>query len=201
MDYDKLKKAFLKEYDGLFEEFVAKEVVAAIKRDFIKLNKEFKNIQVGLECMNKHEYLYRDRNSNSWMSHSELRYVPYFDLEEGAYSLPIFTKIVAKEYGYDFFLREDMSYDKPTYECESLRFEPCYFDYFKHYKVVDGQVVVETDTIIYNGCKIKVEDGAYIAYYYDEYGDLHEEKVYSIEDAEELIDANPYTENGDEYEA
>lgn len=199
MDYDKLKNAFLKENEELFEVFVRKNVVDAIKRDFIKLNKEFKNIQVGLECMNKHEQLYRDKSCSCWRSHSELRYVPYFDLES-EYSLPIFTKIVAEEYGYDFYLREDMTYDKPSYQCESLRFEPYYFDYFKHYKVVDGQVVVETDTSIYNGCKIKVEDGAYIAYYYDEYGDLHEEKVHSIEDAEELIDTNPYTENGDEYE-
>lgn len=198
MDYDKLKNAFLKENEELFEVFVRKNVVDAIKRDFIKLNKEFKNIQVGLECMNKHEYLYRDKSCCSWMSHSELRYTPHFDLES-EYSLPIFTKIVAEEYGYDFYLLEDMTYNRPAYQCESLRFEPYYFDYFKHYKVVDGQIV-KTDTIIYNGCKIKVEDGAYIAYYYDEYGDLHEEKVYSIEDAEELIDANPYTENGDEYE-
>lgn len=199
MDYDKLKNAFLKENKELFEIYVAKEVVAAIKRDFIKLNKEFKNIQVGLECMNKHEYLYRDRHSSCWRSHSELRYIPYFDLES-EYSLPIFTKIVAEEYGYDFFFRKDMSYNKPTYECESCKYDPSYVKYFENYVVVDGQVVVETDTIIYNGCKIKVEDGEYIAYYYDEYGDLHEEKVHSIEDAKELIDANPYTENGDEYE-
>lgn len=200
MDIEKLKMDFLYMNEDAFDEFVKKNVVDAIKRDFIKLNKEFKNIQVGLECMNKHEQLYRDKNCNCWRSHSELRYVPYFDLEEGAYSLPIFTKIIADEYGYDFFLREDMSYDKPTYECESCKDDPSYMEYFENYAVVDGQVV-ETDIIIYNGCKIKVEDGAYIAYYYDEYGDLHEEKVYSIEDAEELIDANPYTENGDEYEA
>lgn len=200
MDYDKLKDKFLNANEELFKEFVTKEVVAAIKRDFIKLNKEFKNIQVGLECMNKHEQLYRDKNCNGWMSHSELRYVPYFNLEEGGYSLPIFTKIIADEYGYDFFLREDMSYDKPTYECKSCRYDPFYMEYFENYVVVDGQVVEKTDTIIYNGCKIKAENGAYIAYYYDEYGDLHEEKVRSIEEAEELIDANPYTENGDEYE-
>lgn len=198
MDYDKLKDEFLKENEGLFEKYATKKVVEAIKRDFIKLNKEFKNIQVGLECMNKHEQLYRDKNCNSCRSHSDLRYVPCFNLESEC-SLPIFTKIIADEYGYDFFLCEDMSYNKPTYECESCRYTPSFMAYFKKYAVVDGQVV-ETDTIIYNGCEIKVEDGAYIAYYYDEYGYLHKEKVRSIEEAEELIDANPYTENGDEYE-
>jgi len=140
MDYDNLKNAFLKENKELFEIYVTKEVVATIKRDFIKLNKEFKNIQVGLECMNKHEYLYRDRHSNSWMSHSELRYSPHFDLES-EYSLPIFTKIVAEEYGYDFFLTEDMTYIKPTYKCESCKHDPYYMKHFENYAVVDEQVV------------------------------------------------------------
>lgn len=140
MDYDKLKDKFLKENKELFETFVTNEVISAITRDFIKLNKEFKNIQVGLECMNKHEQLYRDKNCNCWRSHSELRYVPYFDLES-EYSLPIFTKIIADEYGYDFFLCEDMTYDKPTYECESCKYDPSYMKYFENYVVVDGQVV------------------------------------------------------------
>ena len=140
MDYDKLKKAFLKANEELFEEFVTKEVVAAIKRDFVLLNKDFKNIQVGLECMNKHEQLYRDKSCNCWMSHSELRYKPNFGLES-EYSLPIFTKTIADEYGYDFFLCKDMSYDKPTYKCESCRNDPFYVEHFENYAVVDGQVV------------------------------------------------------------
>lgn len=141
MNYDELKNEFVNANKALFEEFVAKEVVARIKRDFITLNKNFKNIQIGLECMNKHEQLYRDKNCNCWRSHSELRYIPHFNLEEVDYSLEIFTKIIADEYGYDFFLCKDMLCDKLTYKCESWKHDPFYMEYFENYVVVDEQVV------------------------------------------------------------
>lgn len=144
MNYDELKNTFLKENEDLFEEYVTKKVVEAIKRDFIKLNREFKNIKVGLECMHKHELLYRDKTCNSWMSHSELRYKPNFGLES-EYSLPIFTKIIADEYRYDFFLCKDTLYDKPTYKCESCRNDPFYVEHFENYVVVDGQVVEDNN--------------------------------------------------------
>lgn len=102
MNYDELKNEFINSNKALFEEFVIKETIARIKRDFITLNKNFKNVQIGLECMNKHEQLYRDKYCNSWRCHSELRYIPHFNLEEEDYSLAIFTKIIADEYGYDF---------------------------------------------------------------------------------------------------
>ena len=141
LKYDELKNEFINANEALFEEFVTKEVVAKIKRDFIKLNKDFKNIQIGLECMNKHEQLYRDKYCNSWRYHSELRYIPHFDLEEADYSLAIFTKIIAEEYGHVFFLCKDMLCDKPTYKCESCKYIPPYMEYFENYVVVDEQVV------------------------------------------------------------
>lgn len=142
MNYDELKNEFINSNKALFEEFVIKETIARIKRDFITLNKNFKNVQIGLECMNKHEQLYRDKYCNSWRCHSELRYIPHFNLEEEDYSLAIFTKIIADEYGYDFFLRKDMSYNKPAYGSESCKYDPSYMEYFENY-VVDNEQVVE----------------------------------------------------------
>lgn len=46
MNYDELKNEFVNANKALFEEFVTKEVVARIKRDFIKLNKNFENYVV-----------------------------------------------------------------------------------------------------------------------------------------------------------
>lgn len=141
MNCDEFKNAFINANKELFEEFVTKEVIARIKRDFIKLNKNFENIQIGLECMNKHEQLYRDKYCNCWRYHSELRYIPHFNLEEADYSLAIFTKIIAEEYGYDFFLRKDMSYNKSAYGCDSCKYNPSYMEYFENYVVDNGQVV------------------------------------------------------------
>lgn len=141
MERDKLIAKYLKLHKDEFEAFVDEERIKSIKRDFDVLNKHFEEINIGLKCMNDHEKLYRDKHTNCWMSHSELRYKPFFKLEEEVYSIRVFTKILAEHFDYDFCLECDYGEETTKYKCRSVNNYIPYANDFSNYSVIDNQVV------------------------------------------------------------
>ena len=138
-----MTQQFIIENKESFDAFCNNKVKAEVEEDFIVLNNHIDEIKCALTSMNSLELMYRNKHSNSWMSHSRLIYECFWKIKNPI-SLSIFSKILAVELELDFCLCketivESMKY--PVYSLQSVETYTPYEDLFADYGVADNIIV------------------------------------------------------------
>lgn len=125
-------KSFAKENNAEFEEFKDRTILNEIKESFEFFNDYFRNNEAVtiIRSMNDHESLYRNRNSNSWYSHGELSYIPYFRATHSPAHLGLYFYLIALNMDDVDFYPNNNGFDDMTepFKPESMRLEPCHLD-------------------------------------------------------------------------
>jgi hypothetical protein len=128
-------KSFAKEHETEFKEFKERTILNEIKESFEFFNDYFRNNEAVtiIRSMNDHESLYRNRNSNSWYSHGELSYIPYFRATHSPKYLGLYFYLIALNMDdVDFYPNNHWYSDKSElFKPESMRNEPCNLDLVK----------------------------------------------------------------------
>ena len=142
-------RAFVKEHESEFKEFKDRTILNEIKESFDFFNGYFRNNEAStiIRSMNEHERLYRKRYSNSWYSHGELSYKPYFRCEQSPKYLALYFYLIALNMDdIDFYPSNcDNSDMTEPFEPKSMRNEPCNLD------LVIGKYSVTSD------CKVNIK--------------------------------------------
>ena len=125
-------KSFAKENNAEFEEFKDRTILNEIKESFEFFNDYFRNNEAVtiIRSMNDHERLYRNRYSNSWYSHGELSYKPYFRREQSPKYLALYFYLIALNMDDIDFYPSNCDMTEP-FEPASMRNEPCNLDLVK----------------------------------------------------------------------
>ena len=122
-------KSFAKEHETEFEEFEKRTLLNEIKESFEFFNDYFRNNEAVtiIRSMNDHERLYRNRYSNSWYSHGELSYIPYFRATHSPAHLGLYFYLIALNMDDIDFYPSNCDMTEP-FEPTSMRNEPCHLD-------------------------------------------------------------------------
>lgn len=125
-------KSFAKENNAEFKEFKERIILNEIKESFEFFNDYFRNNEAVtiIRSMNDHESLYRNRNSNSWYSHGEMTYLPYFRTTQSPAHLGLYFYLIALNMDdIDFYpYNHNLPYMTEPFKPESMRDKPCNLD-------------------------------------------------------------------------
>ena len=122
-------ESFAKEHETEFKEFKDRVILNEIKESFEFFNDYFRNNEAVtiIRSMNDHESLYRNRNSNSWYSHGEMTYLPYFRTTHSLTRLGLYFYLIALNMDDVDFYPSNSGYADMSepFRPESMRHEPC----------------------------------------------------------------------------